>query len=82
LNDELRKQQNEQEKEKPLYQLLKELREKEKMILDQLGTMKNDPFSKQSIARREELLKMRKDNLERLQIIKQKLLQPLAQQSP
>ncbi len=82
LNDELQKQKDKQEKEKPIYQLLKELREKEKMILDQLGTMKNDPFSKQSITQREELLKMRKKNFEQLHIIEGKLLQSFTQQPP
>ncbi|MCG8333641.1 MAG: tetratricopeptide repeat protein [Proteobacteria bacterium] len=80
LNDKLRQQQTDQANEKQLYQLLKELREKEKKIAEQLGIMKNDPLSSQSLALREELLEMRKENYKQLQIIKEKLLQSVSQQ--
>ncbi len=80
LNDKLRQQQANQTNEKQLYELLKELREKEKKIAEQLSFMKNDPLSSQSIALREELLEMRKENYEQLQIIKNKLLESVSQQ--
>ncbi|MBU2514820.1 tetratricopeptide repeat protein [bacterium] len=75
MQDELRKQQEEKQSQKQLYQLLTELKSREEEIAKQLELMENDPLSSQTMEKRSELLKARKENMSDLQIIKEKILQ-------
>jgi tetratricopeptide (TPR) repeat protein len=82
LNDEMQKRSKEQEKSKQLYQLLTELRDNEREIARQLDHMNSNPQSKESVDKRDELLKRRADNFQRLLIIKEKLLQTVSPTQP
>ncbi len=79
LQDELRKQQEEKQSQKQLYQLLTELRSREEDIAKQLELMQKDPLSSRTIEKRLELLKAHQENMAQLQIIKDKILQSLSQ---
>lgn len=75
LQDELKKEHEKQQAQKQLFQLLTELKEREEEISNQLKGMQQDPLSKQTVEKRSELLKIRQENIAKLQIIKQKILQ-------
>ena len=75
LRDRLEQEKREQAKNKQLYRMLKELKDRETEIAEQLDSMKKDPLSKDTLQTREKLLEKRKNNLEQLKLIKEKMLQ-------
>jgi len=78
----LEKKQKEQAKNKQLYQMLKELRDKEAEIAEQLKQMEINPLSKETLETSEDLLHLRQDNLEKLKMIKEKLIQSVSPENP
>lgn len=81
LNDMLQKQQNEQANQKNLYQILVELKKDEQRIADELQQIKTEPYSGETIERRDNLLKLRKKNLDKLNLVKDRLLNSIQKSS-
>ncbi len=75
LADKLAQQEQKEAQQKKLYQLLKELAENEENIQQQLISMKNDPYSKETLDRRNDLLEQRQENLKKLNVIRERIME-------
>jgi len=73
LTDMLEKQRKDQEQQKEVYTLIKELLEAEKEIEKQLVSLQNETDASTKAEIRNELLKQRAENLKKLQLVSQKI---------
>lgn len=82
LADKLEQEKNNQQREKELYLLLKELLAQEKQIATQLQLLQSEKSSHQVSDQRNSLLKKRSQNLERLKIVKERMKQVMQPKPP
>jgi tetratricopeptide (TPR) repeat protein len=70
----LAQERREQAENQQLYELLKELRNSESRISEQLAQMKGAPLSEETLQARDELMRQQMNNLDQLNIIREKML--------
>ncbi|MCP4749284.1 MAG: tetratricopeptide repeat protein [Proteobacteria bacterium] len=82
LADQLEKRKKEQEQQKNLYTLIKELVSQEEEIKNRLLSMQEEPDSKKTVEKRNDLMKLRVENLRKLRLILEKIRQTLGASQP